>query len=138
MRYKLSQIAIFIIYVMVQKVLDSNKVVNLVFFGPISEFNSIPQVLDYGHRNITEVVPCRVVSGKYLELRTGQPVKKEGNVQEWPILTGAALQYEGENNLFLLSRRYDNRKLMLIEIMPSQFHPETMHKILIRKRKKTK
>ena len=120
---------------MTQKVLASNEVVNLVFFGHISGFNSIPQVLDYGHRNIKEIIPCRVENGKYFDLRTGKPVQKQGNVQEWPVLTGAVLQYEGENTMFLLSRRIDNRKLMLIEITSSEFHPETMHKILVRKRK---
>ncbi len=120
---------------MTQKVLSSDRVVNLVFFGHISGFNSIPQVLDYGHRNIKEIIPCRVENGKYFDLRTGMPVQKQGNVQEWPVLTGAVLQYEGENTMFLLSRRIANRKLMLIEIMPSEFHPETMHKILVRKRK---
>lgn len=119
-----------------QQVLASNEVVNLVFFGHISGFNSIPQVLDYGHRNIKEIVPCMVKDGKYFNLRTGQIVKKEGNVQEWPILTGAVLHYEGENTMFLLSRRIDNRKLMLIEIMPSEFHTQTMHKILVKKKKK--
>ena len=122
---------------MVQKVLNSDKVVNLVFFGHISGFNSIPQVLDYGHKNIKEIIPCYVKNGQYFNLRTGQPVQKSGNVQEWPILTGAALQYEGENTMFLLSRRIDNRRLMLIEIIPSEFHPQSMHKILVRKKKKT-
>ncbi|MBR1904502.1 MAG: hypothetical protein IJ824_04940, partial [Alphaproteobacteria bacterium] len=64
-------------------------------------------------------------------------VEKTGNVAEWPILVGAALQYEGENTLFLLSRQISgDRALMLIELMPSEFHPETMHKIPIKKRKK--
>lgn len=121
---------------MLKKVLNSNQVVNVVFFGHISGFNSIPQVLDYGHHNIKEIIPCTVKDGKYFNLRTGEPVQKKGNVTEWPVLTGAVLKYEGENTMFLLSRRYDNRKLMLIEIMQSQFHPESMHIIPIRKRKK--
>ncbi len=122
---------------MVKKVLSSDKVVNLVFFGHISGFNSIPQVLDYGHRNIKEIVPCVVANGKYRDLRTGKVVEKTGNVAEWPILVGAALQYEGENTFFLLSRQISgDRALMLIELMPSDFHPETMHKIPIKKRKK--
>ena len=120
-----------------QQVLASNQVVNLVFFGHISGFNSIPQVLDYEHKNIKEIIPCYVKNGQYFNLRTGQPVQKSGNVQEWPILTGAVLKYEGENNMFLLSRRIDNRKLLLVEIMPSEFHKESMHMISIIKRKKT-
>lgn len=120
---------------MTQKILSSDRVVNLVFYGPITSFNAIPAVLDYGHRNIKEIVPCCVENGKYFDLRTGKPVQKQGNVCEWPVLTGAVLQYEGENTMFLLSRRFANRKLMLIEIASSEFHPETMHKILVRKRK---
>ena len=122
---------------MMKTILSTDKVVNLVFFGHISGFNSIPQVLDYGHKNIKEIIPCYVKNGQYFNLRTGQPVQKSGNVQEWPVLTGAVLKYEGEKNMFLLSRRIGgNRPLMLIEIMPSEFHKESMHMILVRKKMK--
>ncbi len=120
---------------MTQKVLNTDKVVNLVFYGPITSFNAIPAVLDYGHKNIQEIVPCCVRNGKYFNLRTGESVQKSGNVQEWPVLVGSVFQYEKENTMFLLSRRIANGKLMLIEIMPSEFHPETMFKIRVRKRK---
>lgn len=103
----------------------SNQLTNLVFFGPVVSFNSIPNVGEYLHGNIKKIVPCEVRNGKYFDLRYGKQVKKEGNVQEWPLLRGCVLRY-ADKRQFLISRLIAEQENILIEIPADGFHPESM------------
>ena len=103
----------------------SSQLTNLVFFGPVVSFNSIPNVGEFSHRNIKRIVPCEVIKGKYYDLRSHKEVKKEGNVQEWPLLKGSVLRY-ADKRQFLISRLIAEQENILIEIPADGFHPESM------------
>ena len=103
----------------------SNQLTNLVFFGPVVSFNSIPNIGEFSHRNIKRIVPCEVRKGKYFDLRYGKQVEKEGNVQEWPLFKGSVLRY-ADKRQFLISRLIAEQENILIEIPADGFHPESM------------
>lgn len=88
-----------------------------------------PGLGDYNHPYILKTIPCEVVKGEYFDLKTGEPVKKAENMLEWRNLSGTAFSFGKDDNL-LVSRRYQDGKLLLFSLEASEITPVmVMHKM---------
>lgn len=99
----------------------------LVMLVKVPSFLSVlryPSVGEYDNRFVLKTVPCEKKNGKYLELRSGNPVEKDSNTLEWTLMTGNVLQYP-DGKRILLSRIFGG-KLLALDIARNEFHPETM------------
>ena len=106
------------------RVLDNN-VVMLVTIPASLPLLMYPHVGEYDHPYVMKTRPCEKKNGKYFDLRTGNPVRKDENTLEWLVLSGNVFKYPDGQNI-LLSRRFDNKKLLCLDIDNSEFHQESM------------
>lgn len=80
------------------------------------DFNTIPQVGDFGHWNIKKVIPCQVLNdGAYVDLRTDKEVVPPDNSAIWPLLRGTVITYP-DSSKFLLSREISSGNNLMIDI----------------------
>lgn len=115
-------------FVMIQLVFNKDaKFVNLVEVAPHTSMALTPKILEYDNPNIIGFTPCEKKGNKFYDLRTGEQVKKIDDMQEWPILTGAAFHYP-DGKIFLVTRRFADQNLIFMEISSGQFNPVTMMK----------
>lgn len=123
---------------MKKNVLASNKLACVVTYGAMKskwtdrmgvDFHTTPSVGEYEHWNVKKVIPCQVVRGKYIDLRTGDIVATPENSAVWPLLHGTVITYPDGKKL-LLSRSYGQGKTLLIDVTGEKTSPMTTNLIV--------
>jgi len=116
---------------MKKRILASNQLACVVTYGAIKssrgelwgvDFHSTPQVGEFGHWNLRKVIPCQVVNGQYVDLRTGETVATPGNSAVWPLLHGTVITYPDGQKL-LLSHRYFDGATLLTDVTDKPVSP---------------
>lgn len=108
---------------MEKRVLASNQLACVITYsGGYVDFDTIPQVGNYNHWNVKKVIPCQVVEGRYVDLRTDKPVEPAANSTVWPLLVGTVITYPDGQKL-LLSRSCDRHDLLLVDMTDQPLPP---------------
>ena len=98
-----------------------------------------PQIGEYDSPYILSLTPCEKVGNKYYNLRTGAEVKREENMLEWLNLSGTVFRYGNKKNYkeecLLTSRRFENNKLVLFSIAPTEITPYMLERKVFSRRK---
>lgn len=119
---------------MYEMISASNKLACVVVYGAVKsrwikklglDFRAMPQVGDFNHWNVKKVVPCVVVNGECLDLRTGEPVTTPSNSTIWPLLHGTVITYP-DGTKILLSRSCDCKQTLLIDVTDQPVLPITV------------
>ena len=83
-----------------------------------------PRLGEYDNPYILSLTPCEKVGDKYYNLLTRVEVKKEDNMLEWLNLSGTVFRYRNKKSYpeecLLTSRRFENGKLILFSIAPTE------------------
>lgn len=98
-----------------------DQVVALIQVPNYLPYNRRPYLLEYEDENIKRIIPCIKVGEEYFDLRTEEKVERDENMEEWTVFTGTVFQYP-DGKRFLVSRRYADQALMILEMM-EDIHP---------------
>lgn len=107
------------------KVLLGGEVACAVRYGSLAVVGvrCIPDVSEYEHWNIEQVVPVQIQDGKYFDLRNGKEMKLQKNCQIWPLLKGTVLHYPDGQDMLLT--KMCSRAMGLIDVT-NQPLPQTV------------
>ncbi len=87
-----------------KKKLLGGEVACAVRYGELSSiagFGCIPNVGEYEHWNVRQVVPVQIQDGKCFDLRDEKEMKLQKNCQIWPLVKGTVLHYPDGQDMLL-------------------------------------
>lgn len=92
--------------------------VTIVRISPFLPLIMRPRTGDYDSEFIKSLIPAEKVGDKYFHLISGKEIVIGEDTLVWNNLTGTVYNLNG--GLYLLSRRFSDSKVMLLEIQPRE------------------